>query len=114
MYNVDYKSVLSNLKDYVVSHYSFVLKVLGVLTLLFVLYSQGGALYLSCSNSKLPTVSSSTPYRADYSSDKSYLGCVAEQLKCVYANVQSEVGREETIKNCGEEHYCAVTNSTPK
>lgn len=112
LYGFNFRSALESLVGVLRTNASVLYKFLGVLLLLFVLYSQGGVLLLKLSNVSAPSVQRTVMYTADYSKDSSYLGCVAEQLKCAYKNAQSEVRFEEFVVLCGEENYCASTYST--
>lgn len=106
------KDFLTNILGWCKEHATTLLKVALLFVFLYTFYVGAVGLLRTTTHSKNPSVSSDKGYTADYSVDRSYLGCLSEQLKCLYSNVKSGVPSEKLIELCKDENYCAEFHST--
>jgi hypothetical protein len=110
----NFQELLINSISAIKSHYSKIIYFVLISISLLIFSDLFGLLKLGCNNSKKPQVIIKQEYKADYGKDKSYLGCINEQLSCLYKNLNEGVSNEKIIELCGTENYCATSNSNFK
>jgi hypothetical protein len=110
----NFQEVLKNIVVNIKSHYSYAIYIMLLIMSLLIFSDLFGLIKLGCNNSKKPQIIIKEGYKADYSKDKSYLGCINEQLSCLYKNLEEGLNNEKIIELCGSENYCAISNSNSK
>lgn len=66
---------------------------------------------ISRANVEKPEVIKKEGYRANYSGDLKFLGCLSEQHRCLYRNIEDQIEYSKILENCYAEDYCASNNS---
>ena len=62
-------------------------------------------------NVEKPEVVKREGYKANYSSDLKFLGCLSEQHHCLYRNIEDQIEYSKILENCYAKDYCASNNS---
>lgn len=88
------------------------------LTIIFLIIVSISTISLLINNYKVSQVNAQKPevvkkegYKANYSPDLKFLGCLSEQHRCLYRNIEEEIEYNKILENCYDEDYCAFNNS---